>query len=1051
MAVSGFSIYDASAGSGKTYTLVKEYLKIVLDHPSDDAFRSVLAITFTNKAAREMKTRIVEALVSFTEEDLENPGSLFVEMGEILKIDPQPLREKAAHVLRSLLHNYTAFEVSTIDTFTVKIIRTFANDLRLAQAFEIELDTDRLYQLAIDELLRGIGKDGLLTTFMVEFVLQEVENDKNWDVGQQLFNVIRKLENENDQTHFAKLSEKTLPDFLKLIELVSGRINILKKNIEEEAQKALDLIGECGLANADFSGSYLPKHFLKIISDPSDVDFTAKWKNEIGTTAFYPKAQKEHIKSIIDDIRPQLTDYFNRSKQQILLLRLHKNIYQNIRPMAVLNKVSQHYKDLKVEQQLVTLPEANSLIWEQVRNQPVPFIYERMGQRYRHFFIDEFQDTSQRQWQNLIPLLDHALSNYDAQNQNGSVMLVGDAKQSIYRWRGGYPEQFIDLGNGKSPFPHTLPEKHSLDTNYRSLFEIVDFNNKFFTHIASFLENEAYKNLYLTGNHQKSNAPEGGFVSIDFLTAKNESERNETYPPRILEIIGEITGQGFHTSDICILVRKKKYGTVVANYLSEKGIPIVSEENLLLSNNPETSFLAGWLKLLHQPENREVQLSVLEYWAFHRLGQNEDKHAFIESHLRFTTPELFQKLTNSADNQSFENIKSLSLYDCAEQLVSSFNLCEKPNAFVRFLLDEIHQFSIQNGPGLTEFLAWWEIKKEVLSLSASEAGNGIRIMTIHKSKGLEFPVVIYPYADLNYTENKDKEWIDLPDSVIQAGLPEEDWLGFETTRINFSQAFAADYPEFSEMLGKRINQAALDNFNICYVAQTRAIEQLYILTDAKTNTEKTGNSFSDLYISYLKQTSAWQADKSRYVFGTPEKIKPHKARNEVCPDIWLNRNAQARLVTTATKASRLWGSPQEEAIEKGNLLHLLLAEIHFSEDVSAAVEKALSEGWLDPKRREEVSEMLNGVVRHPQLKTYFEANRKVLNEQTLISAGGELLRPDRIVISPGNKAVIIDYKTGQKKPEYQTQIAHYAQTLTEMGFAVERSLLVYLGDEVEVV
>lgn len=1042
MAVSGFSIYDASAGSGKTYALVKEYLKIVLGHPSNDAFKSVLAITFTNKAAKEMKTRIVEALVSFTKEDLENRGSLFVEIGNILKISPQSLREKAARVLRSLLHNYTAFEVSTIDTFTVKIIRTFANDLRLAQAFEIELDTDRLYQLAIDELLRDIGKDDLLTKFMVRFVLQEVENDKNWDVAQQLFKVIQKLENENDQTHFAKLSEKTLPDFLKLIDLVSGKINILKKNIEAAAQKALDLIEQCGLIHADFSGSYLPKHFLKIISDPSSVDFIAQWKNEIGTTAFYSKAQKEHVKSIIDDIRPQLMDYFNQTKQQILLLRLYKNIHLNIHPMAVLNKVNQHYKDLKAEQQLVTLPEANSLIWEQVRNQPVPFIYERMGQRYRHFFIDEFQDTSQRQWQNLIPLLDHSLSNYDSQNQNGSVMLVGDAKQSIYRWRGGYPEQFIDLGNGKSPFPHSLPEKYSLDTNYRSLFEIIDFNNKFFTHIASFLENETYKNLYLSGNHQKSNAPEGGMVSIDFLSAKNESERDEIYPSRIVELIGEITGQGFRASDICILIRKKKYGTVIANFLTEKGIQVISEENLLLSNNPETSFLADWLKLLHQPENREVLLNLLEYWAFHRLGQNEDKHAFIESHLHFTTPELFQKLTNADDNQAFENLKALSLYDCAEQLVSSFNLCESPNAFVRFLLDEIHLFSIQNGPILSGFLTWWELKKEVLSLSASEADNGIRIMTIHKSKGLEFPVVIYPYADSNYTENKDKEWID---------LPEEDWLGFETARINFSQTFAADYPKFSEVLRKRINQITLDNFNVCYVAQTRAAEQLYILTDAKTNTEKTGNTFSDLYISYLKQIGVWREDKNRYVFGTPEKIKPHKARNEVCPDIWLYRNAQTRLVTIATKASRLWDSPQEGAIEKGNLLHLLLAEIHFSEDVPIAIEKALSEGWLDPKLKEEVSDMLNSVVRHPQLKTYFETNQKVLNEQTLISANGALLRPDRIVISSGNRAVLIDYKTGQKKPEYQTQIAQYAQTLTEMGFAVEKSLLVYLGDEVEVV
>ncbi len=1060
MTTSGFSVYDASAGSGKTYTLVKEYLKIILGHPSDDAFKAVLAITFTNKAAKEMKTRIVEALVSFVENNLENPSPLLVEIAKTLKKPPQSVKDKANRVLRSLLHNYTAFEVSTIDTFTVKIIRTFANDLQLAQAFEIELDTDRLYQLAIDELLRDIGKDALLTDFLIEFVLQEIENDKNWDVSKQLLDVIKKLENENDQAHFAKLTKKILPDFLKLIRLVSDKIKSSKTELKSKAQEALNLIEDNGLVHGDFSRGSLPNYFLKIISNPSDITFTSVWQIEIDTTPFYTKAQKENIKSIIDDIRPKLIEYFNLTMRLVLSLRLCENIYKNIRPMAVLNKVNQHYKNLKAELQLVTLPEANSLIWEQVRNQPVPFIYERMGQRYKHFFIDEFQDTSQRQWQNLIPLLDHTLSNFDSQNQNGSVLLVGDAKQSIYRWRGGNPEQFIDLGNGKSPFPHSIPEKHALDTNYRSLFEIVDFNNRFFTHIASFLENEAYKNLYLNGNHQKSNGTDGGFVSIDFLTAKNETEREKIYPPCILDRIREITNQGFQASDICILVRKRKYGTLIANHLIENGVQVISEENLLLSSNPETAFLADWLKLLHQPKNSEVLLNLLEFWAFHRLEQDEDKHAFIASHLHFTGSELFQKLTNTTDLQTFERLKALSLYDCAEQLVSSFNLCESPNAYVRFLLDEIHLFSIQNGSNLSEFLEWWEVKNEVLSLSASEAGNGIRIMTIHKSKGLEFPVVIYPYADLNYTENRDKEWIHLPDSVtntglsssiIQTGLPEDEWLGFETMRINFSKPFASDYPEFSDLLAERINKATLDNFNISYVAQTRAVEQLYILTDAKTNTDKTGNTFSDLYISYLKEIGAWREDQNRYVFGKPGKTKSDKAQKEVCQDLWLNRNTQTQLVTIATKASRLWDSPQQEAIEKGNLLHLLLAEIHLIEDVPTAVEKAITEGWLEPKLKTEVFEKLHKVVLHPLLKVYFDSKVKVLNEQSLISANGELLRPDRIVINPDSKVVLIDYKTGRKKPEYQAQIARYAHTLTEMGFTVEKSLLVYLGDEVEVV
>ena len=771
---SAFTIYNASAGSGKTFTLVKEYLKILFASDSPYLFKNILAITFTNKAVAEMKDRIISTLKQFSDEAiLKQPNPMFEAICNDLEMSPETLHDKAQKLLNTIIHNYAAFDISTIDGFTHKLIRTFAHDLKLPLNFEVELDQDALLNEAVDSLINKAGTDVALTNVLVDFAIEKADDDKSWDVAFDFNKIAKLLVNENDMPFIETLKDKTLEDFKTLKTQLKKEIAQLESVIVEKAQGVLTLIEEAGLQFDDFSGRYLPKHFQKLSEKNFNVNFESKWQEAIETKTLYPKRVTGDVASIIEHIQPQIALAFNETKQAFFDLNFSKTFYKNITPLSVLNVINIELEALKLEQNKMLISEFNSIISKEIKDQPTPFIYERIGEKFNHYFIDEFQDTSVKQWENLIPLLDNSLS-----KEGGSTMLVGDAKQAIYRWRGGKAEQFIDLFNEGNPF-FIEKQVENLPNNYRSLKEIVHFNNGFFKFLSSqVFSKQTHETLYENA-HQNSSKNENGYVELSFLNIEKEDDRDELFSEHVLSTINKCLENNFALKDICILVRKKKEGVAVANYLSANKIPIVSSETLLINNSPEVNFINNVLALLIQPKNNEIKISILNYLT--TLFKIENKHDYFINHINLSISELFKSFEAFNIFINNNNLVQLPLYDLAETIVRSFNLVKTSNAYIQFYLDFILDFSHKKGSDISGFLAYFEKKKEGLSIVSPEGLNAVQIMTIHKSKGLEFPVVIFPYADLDiYRELEPKAWFK---------LDKEKYNGFSHTLLNFNKNF----------------------------------------------------------------------------------------------------------------------------------------------------------------------------------------------------------------------------------------------------------------------
>ena len=389
-----------------------------------------------------MKERIIGALKDFSNPDIiNNNNSMFKELSSELSLQPETLHLKSKELLNSILKNYAAFDVSTIDKFTQRIIRTFAFDLKLPLNFDVELDTESLLNKAVDNLISRAGSNEQLTKLLIDFAIEKTDDDKSWDVAFDFNKIAKLLVKETDITYINTLKEKSLNDFKELKENLTKQRKSTETQIIETAHKTLMLISESGLEYSDFSRKTLPNHFSKA----SQLDLNRLYDNKLQENIterknIYNKTLDASLAEIIDTILPEIEINYLALKHFVYHHKFLSNFYKNLTPLSVLNAINQELDLLKVEQNKLLISEFNAILSEEVKTQPASFIYERIGEKFQHYFIDEFQDTSQMQWENLIPLLGNSLS-----SENGSALIVGDAKQAIYRWRGGKAEQFIEL------------------------------------------------------------------------------------------------------------------------------------------------------------------------------------------------------------------------------------------------------------------------------------------------------------------------------------------------------------------------------------------------------------------------------------------------------------------------------------------------------------------------------------------------------------------------------------------------------------------------------
>ena len=1037
---SAFTIYNAAAGAGKTYTLVKAYLKALLSYDYKEGYKNILAITFTNKAVAEMKERILQNLYNLSGlGDTEKTKDLVLDLTEETGLTNEKLQQKAEKVLKSILHNYASFDVVTIDTFTHRVIRTFAYDLGIPMNFEIEMDTQLLIQEAVDALISKIGQDKALTETIIDFTLNKLEDDKSWDISKELYSIGGLIYSENDRDHITKLSGKTIGDFNTLKKNLQQKIRSKTAYIIDNSKSILESISSSGLENSDFYRSFVPNHFEKLVTgDLENVDYKAGWKQNISEAQFYTTKLDNEKKQSIDQLRPLIENSFEETKKLTFEILLLKNFLKNITPLSVLTLIQNELEILKKEKKVLLISEFNSIISNAIQDQPAPFIYERLGERYRDYFIDEFQDTSELQWNNLVPLIDNALSTETLSGKRGSITIVGDAKQAIYRWRGGKAEQFINLSHKTNPFSVNEKKVNNLPKNYRSYSEIVDFNNQFFQHLSKEFIDKDYNELYLQGNNQQFNLKEGGFVKISFIEALNKEEENELYPIKVLDAIQELKEKGYPLKEICILVRKQKEGTEIASFLTQHNIPIISSETLLIKNAEEVKMLISFLNWFI---NKEDILSKVEFIRhLNKDATHQGDHNSIENLLHSDPKKFSLQLKELNIVFDIDKFSLLPLYEALLYFLRSFHITL--NIYVKFFLDLAFSYSQKHADGLIGFMRYWESKKDKLSIIAPASEDAVNIMTIHKAKGLEFPCVIYPYANTNiYQEIEPMTWL---------YVNPEEHSGFTELYTNYNLKLAEINQQGEDIVHRRQSQLQLDNYNLLYVALTRAIKELYIISKLEITSkgEVKENYFSSSFISFLKLKGIWQQDTLEYSFGSS--IVQQDKKENGTKSLVLKDNSE---LTTdknpilSTTSSQLWGTKAEAAINTGNIIHQLLSEINTAGDLQHILYKYVQKGIITNQEQKDYQLKIESIIHHPLLKECFSEKNNNYNEIDIISKG-KVYRPDKIVINNEKNITVIDYKTGKPHTSHEIQIKTYASLFEEMGYSDIKTILVYVSDDI---
>ena len=1051
-----FSIYDASAGSGKTYALVKEYLKIILVAPKNDAYRHILAITFTNKAVHEMKSRIVGSLSEFAKDE---PSSKAQDLMQDLATDTElsiiQIKTKSQQIIKHIIHNYAAFDISTIDKFTHKVIRAFAHDLNLPMTFEVTLDTENLLVEAVDAIIAQAGEDETLTKLLIDFTMEKTDDDKSWDISREILETGRLVLNENNRNEITHFQDKSIAEFVEIKMKLSEACTILEKESIVFAEEALSLIDKNGIDTKSFSAGHFPKHLLSI----QEGKFNPKNKtyHEFDDIKINKTAKD---RAIIETIIPDLLQLLDKVYKTFEKINFYKAFLKNITPLSLLNTVSNELAKIQEEQNVLSISEFNAIIHREIQNQPAPFIYERLGERYRHFFIDEFQDTSEMQWQNLIPLIDNALSGQDDFGVKGTLMIVGDPKQSIYRWRGGKAEQFIELSKDQNPFNNPDKRLEHLNKNYRSYSQIIKFNNDFFKLLSNEFEHPDYKDLYENHSHQKTNDKTGGYVNISFIpkveTAEGDEEaldKTDLYVLATLNTIQKSVQQGFQYKDIVILTRKRSQGIAIANYLTEQGIPLLSSETLMIQNATEVRLIIHLLKYLKNSSDLESKANFLQY-----LAQNsQDKlpiHDFIAQGMALFQETDFENWLMSFDvSLSFQNIRKKSLYEAVETIIAKFlsppetSVLSKGvgNAYVQYFLDIVLERDIRNQAGISDFLSFWDKNAEKFSIPSPEGTNAVRIMTIHKSKGLEFPVVIFPFAEEDYNRKpKDKLWLNA----------EEQDFGLPKVLIDNSSAVEGFGEEAAEVYNQKKQEELLDNINVLYVALTRAEEQLYMISNMNLSSkgEVPKNNMCSFFINYLENNGGFDKNKLEYEFGNATKLSVAKQHVDTSKTIPLvSEILNPKNIKIAQREALMWGTHQQEAIEYGNVIHEILSFVKTKNDVDLAITKSIENGLITYAQKETVFNTINEIVNHSELEICFADGNEVLNEQAIIQKEGKTIKPDRMVLTKNKEVLLLDYKTGIHNVKYQQQLENYQTAIESMGYKVVKKALIYIGKRIDVI
>ena len=581
-----FQIINASAGSGKTFALATNVIIRILKG-NEDSFKKILALTFTNNSANEMKKRILEDLKQISIDPSKSLIFRSSNLNKLFTIDS--IKPKAKKVLNKILHNFSFFQVSTIDKFNHRLIRSFSSDLSLSHNFDLVIETDEFSDDLLEKFFNDLEKESFLSDLIIKYASSKHNNNKSWDIAYDIKNLLDIIWDENNYKY---VGDKTIDvdSFKNLEKTLSLTLKQNRKKIEKLSLKIENQIS--GIDQSYFSYGTLPKFLHQTQSlDLKKIKTEQVLKRLENNTILKKENSTDESLKLISKIKPDIIDIILLVNRQKTYNNLNDNLYLNYLVYNIVN----YSKKFQKENNLLLISDFNSLISENISDHPAPFIYEKIGTKYNNYFIDEFQDTSELQWKNLVPLASHSITNEELNDEGGNLFLVGDPKQSIYRFRGAKPETFTNL---KSINPFFIkPELSSLATNYRSYSKIVDFNNKFFKSISKLIRADIIDYNYREHEQNFLDKKKGGYLSFHFIDSV-EKDYDDKSSKKLLKIIKEKEKQGFNLSDIAILCRNNQQCNLVSTYLIENDIKVNSEELLALSSSKEVIFIIDFIRLL---------------------------------------------------------------------------------------------------------------------------------------------------------------------------------------------------------------------------------------------------------------------------------------------------------------------------------------------------------------------------------------------------------------------------------------------------------------------
>jgi ATP-dependent exoDNAse (exonuclease V) beta subunit len=1054
-----FIIYKSSAGSGKTYTLAMEYLKIALEQPF--AFKNILAVTFTNKATQEMKERILEVLRRLVH-TVDPEETLDKALLKHLGASEKQLKERAYDVLTAILHHYADFSISTIDSFFQRVVRAFAREIDLQAKFDIELDQAGVLERLVDRLIYKVGEDKSLHRWLVDFADEKIREGKSWDIrgninqlGAQIFQEDFKKHQHEIRT-FLKDPQNILDFRSRLFE----EREVIRNRVRKIKEAAEAIRNNYGLSWDDFKGgsrsfilffermdqgnTLFPNISATLASCPDNLP---AWSTQKGPVAKIEQAYHEGLNELLKEALA-LVPRWNT------LEAVRRNFYV----FGIFSRLLEELQELKDEENIMLISDANEFLKEITADTDAPFIYEKVGNQYKNFLIDEFQDTSGFQWASFHPLLDNAMAS------GHTSLIVGDVKQSIYRWRGG--DLTLLLREVEQQIGPERVEIKDLDTNFRSLPLIVNFNNALFEGLASSVRDAAkekygvdddllmaIEGAYLQVRQKvaphKQKQTFKGKVKIEFLKEEEEQKVAEQAILKLPSMVQVLQDQGYSLKDIVVLVRTKAEGQLVAETLMDFGrvhagdgyrYDVLSGEAMFLHKASSVRCLIATLTYLLHPDD---DISARAMWY-----NREVVRGGIGHHGLFDEYGISEQIT--AEVNTFEKDKSalvqLPLFELVEELVDrfGFNTLGKERAYISGFREAVFDYVSKNKSDLGGFLEWWALKKDTRTVKVPESHDAIRIMTIHKSKGLQFKVVLMPFMDWDIVSSRGILWSAYEESESSQLI------------VPLSLTAALAQTSFADRYRQEVMMAYLDSLNMIYVALTRAEEVIWALSEehppkGEGALNKLSYNIQNAILAAMGQndqlnlSNYYQPETRVMEIGDWPEVKNTSVVVPPLPELsWAYRNWSSLLkVKKYTEGLSEEMAALQAKRNYGVVIHRILEKLKGIGELEALLQEAYFDGRLELDEVNEVKSLLKQLLENPQMQEWFATDEQALTEQAIILPGGSSKRPDRILVMEG-KAVVIDFKTGGEKENHNTQVREYIALVSALTQKPTEGYLVYI-------